>query len=86
MLLLLIYIYFFFPVLKTSFEQPNFTKPLLSRFSCKGCGRHYKYKKGLFQHLRYECGKEPQFGCVLCTYKCKQKGALASHIKYKHSK
>ncbi|XP_022182690.1 zinc finger protein 11-like, partial [Myzus persicae] len=26
-----------------------------------GCGRGYKYKSGLFRHVKYECGKEPQF-------------------------
>ncbi|XP_065209945.1 gastrula zinc finger protein XlCGF7.1-like [Planococcus citri] len=38
-----------------------------SLFACpNACGRRYKYKKGLQQHLNYECGREKQFKCTLC--------------------
>ncbi|XP_065209943.1 zinc finger protein 69-like [Planococcus citri] len=31
------------------------------------CGRKYKYKWNLNQHLRYECGQEKQFKCTMCS-------------------
>ncbi|KAG8259324.1 hypothetical protein J6590_014793 [Homalodisca vitripennis] len=48
------------------------------------CGRSYKYKKGLSQHQRYECGKEPQFACPHCPYRAKQKVSLTTHLFCKH--
>lgn len=53
-------------------------------FSCDRCGRFYKYKQGLVQHLRYECGIEPKFPCTLCPYKAKQRSTLKTHIVLKH--
>lgn len=53
-------------------------------YICYSCGRYYKYKGGLSQHLRYECGKEPQFCCQLCPYKAKQKSTLKTHMALKH--
>jgi len=39
----------------------------VSRFECSnGCGRSYKYKKGVIQHLRYECSMLPIFKCSMC--------------------
>lgn len=67
------------------------TKPVLlylgdfQRFVCNNCGRSYKYKKGLTQHQRLECGKEPKFVCPFCPYKAKQKVALTSHVFCKHN-
>lgn len=54
------------------------------RFPCHQCGRSYKYKKGLRLHLKYECNKEPQFGCSQCPYRGKQKVALIKHMFSKH--
>lgn len=48
------------------------------------CGKVYKYKRSLQTHLRYECGKEPQFQCPLCEKRCHQKQALKTHIVSKH--
>lgn len=48
------------------------------------CGKSYKYRAGLYNHRRYECGKEPQFYCHFCPYKCKQKSGLKTHLKTKH--
>ncbi|XP_050061542.1 longitudinals lacking protein, isoforms A/B/D/L-like isoform X4 [Aphis gossypii] len=37
------------------------------RITCpKNCGSHYKSKSGLYNHLKYECGIEPQFKCNYC--------------------
>lgn len=54
-------------------------------FYCS-CGKTYKYKQSLVLHIRYECGKEPQFQCPHCPYKAKQKGSVKSHIALKHLK
>ncbi|KAI5719735.1 hypothetical protein M8J76_014082 [Diaphorina citri] len=51
---------------------------------CESCGRQYKLKSSLLNHKRWECGKEPQFKCVLCSYAAKQKAHLLTHIKFKH--
>lgn len=52
--------------------------------SCTRCGRHYKLKSSLLNHQRWECGKEPQFKCYMCSYKAKQKAHLLTHMKYRH--
>uniref|UniRef100_A0A8D8TBK4 Longitudinals lacking protein, isoforms A/B/D/L n=1 Tax=Cacopsylla melanoneura TaxID=428564 RepID=A0A8D8TBK4_9HEMI len=61
------------------FQQPG------SPFVCVTCGRLYRYKRGLAQHQKYECGLEPQQRCPVCPYRCKQRGAMKSHIAIKHS-
>lgn len=46
-------------------NQQNFIHT--KNFVCpNGCGRKYKYKRGLRRHLYYECGKEKQFKCDIC--------------------
>lgn len=54
------------------------------RFPCTTCGRLYTYLSGLKQHLKYECGKTPQFQCPYCPHMSKRKGDLKSHIAVKH--
>ncbi|PSN32891.1 hypothetical protein C0J52_13312 [Blattella germanica] len=53
-------------------------------FPCPSCLKVYRWKKSLHLHMRYECGKEPQFHCPYCPYKAKIKGNLITHIKRKH--
>ncbi|KAG8259378.1 hypothetical protein J6590_014848 [Homalodisca vitripennis] len=53
-------------------------------FICSFCNQQYRYKKNLLKHQRYECGKEPQFACPLCSYRAKQKGNLKTHLFIKH--
>ncbi|XP_024080810.1 zinc finger Y-chromosomal protein 2-like [Cimex lectularius] len=64
-----------------------------ARHFCPNCDRSYKHKFTLNAHLRYECGKEPQFMCRFCPYKCrficpkcgrgyKHKHHMNSHLKY----
>lgn len=57
---------------------------LFLAISCTRCGRHYKLKSSLLNHQRWECGKEPQFKCYMCSYKAKQKAHLLTHMKYRH--
>lgn len=57
----------------------------LCRFFCPNeCGRSYKRKSGLTQHLNYECGIEPKFKCTMCGQKCAQKSTMKSHIRKVH--
>lgn len=48
---------------------------------CENCGKSYSYQRGLKQHQRYECGKEPMFQCPYCPKKCFQPVNLKTHIK-----
>ncbi|XP_026481460.1 zinc finger protein 425-like [Ctenocephalides felis] len=51
-------------------------------FFCPNCKKGYVHGRGLHQHMKYECGKEPQFFCPQCPYKCHLKGNLARHYFY----
>jgi len=68
----------------------NFMCPMeidsLCRFFCPNneCGRSYKRKSGLTQHLNYECGVEKKFQCMMCGQKYAQKSTMKSHMKKIH--
>lgn len=49
-------------------EQPITVAPgqAPAAFFCDKCGRVYKYKRGLSDHQRMECGKEKKFLCSVC--------------------
>ncbi|XP_050535141.1 zinc finger protein 39-like [Daktulosphaira vitifoliae] len=68
------------------FEIRNLTNNEWRPYICDkpGCGRGYKYKSGLFRHVKYECGKEPQFPCVVCHKRFTQQQSLKSHMIYIH--
>ncbi|KAL1451428.1 hypothetical protein WDU94_005807, partial [Cyamophila willieti] len=55
------------------------------KFVCPKCSNRYVYKHNLKQHLKFECGVEPQFKCPYCDKRCKLKGNLMSHIALKHT-
>lgn len=44
------------------------------------CGKKYKMKSSLHNHLKLECGKMPQFRCHICHRAFKQKVGLKSHL------
>ncbi len=49
-------------------------------FHCpNNCGHSYKYRGGLSRHVRFECGKEPQFICRICKKKFWQNTHLKRH-------
>lgn len=51
------------------------------RYVCpNNCGRTYKNKSGVVQHLTYECGIEPKFECHVCNKKFAQKSRKRSHM------
>jgi len=53
-------------------------------FPCPKCCKVYHWKKSLLLHMRYECGKEPQFRCPYCPHRAKLRGNLLRHVKRKH--
>ena len=55
-------------------------------FTCKTCGKIYRWKRTLQYHIRFECGKEPKFQCPYCPLRSKRKGNITAHIKYLHQK
>ncbi|ENN73536.1 hypothetical protein YQE_09787, partial [Dendroctonus ponderosae] len=67
-----------------SLEQLKAMMGSQNLFACKTCGRAYKRKSSLYNHMRWECGKEPQFKCSYCPYKGKQKIHFIMHVMAKH--
>lgn len=59
-------------------------KKIMRKYTCPTCLKCYSYYSGLYNHRRFECGKEPQFQCPYCPYKVKMKHNLKSHILSKH--
>ncbi len=50
----------------------------------RNCGRKYKYKSGLMQHLKYECGVEQKFTCSICRRKFSHRFHLKNHTVAVH--
>jgi rubredoxin len=55
-----------------------------NKYRCETCGKLYKWKQGLRNHVRLECGKPPQFHCTVCTYKTHRKENLIRHCLLLH--
>ncbi|KAE8747857.1 hypothetical protein FOCC_FOCC005469 [Frankliniella occidentalis] len=55
-------------------------------FPCSSCGKVYRWKRTLRNHLRSECGKEPQFQCPYCHLRSKRKSNIYAHIRVVHHK
>lgn len=54
-------------------------------YPCHKCGKTYRWKGNLSQHLRNECGKAPKFKCPYCPYRSKHRSDLKNkHMKCKH--
>lgn len=51
---------------------------------CSQCGRVYMHQSSLLRHLRFECGIEPQFTCMVCERKFQYKGYLRKHMLKTH--
>jgi hypothetical protein len=53
-------------------------------FSCSTCNRRYCSKMSLIRHLKCECGKEPHWKCLYCSYAGLYKASLQGHIRRRH--
>lgn len=53
-------------------------------FPCESCGKIYKWRRTLQNHIKVECGKDPQFQCPYCPLRSKRKGNISAHIKAVH--
>ncbi len=50
------------------------------------CGREYKHTATLYQHLKYDCGKQKQFLCLECNRPFARKTHLKVHVYNVHRK
>ncbi|XP_049943221.1 longitudinals lacking protein, isoforms A/B/D/L-like isoform X3 [Schistocerca serialis cubense] len=53
---------------------------LRKRYSCHSCGKSYRHPQGLWRHMKHQCGKDPQFQCPRCNYRCARKDNLKVHM------
>lgn len=44
----------------------------------------YNYQTSLIRHIKFECGKSPQFPCPNCDYVAKHKHDLKKHVTKQH--
>lgn len=49
------------------------------------CNKVYTRKSSLNNHMKYDCGKLPQFLCPHCPFATKRKGNFKTHVLLKHS-
>ncbi|RZF39473.1 hypothetical protein LSTR_LSTR000994 [Laodelphax striatellus] len=54
------------------------------RYECETCGKRYRWKAGLAQHQKYECGTDPKFSCMHCSFKSRRRNGLKLHLINKH--
>ena len=65
-------------------ENISYTQPVKTH-KCMTCGRSYSRRQGLFNHVKWECGKEPTFQCPFCPQRCKRRAHQIRHIRRQHS-
>lgn len=53
-------------------------------FCPNNCGRKYKYKYNLNQHLKHGCGVPKKFVCEVCNKAFAIKSSLKSHMGLRH--
>lgn len=51
---------------------------------CPGCQKRYKHRGSLKVHQKYECGKEPMFGCYLCPMRVHRVHNVRRHLLLVH--
>ncbi|KAJ1529445.1 hypothetical protein ONE63_006223 [Megalurothrips usitatus] len=58
--------------------------PSWRRYPCSTCGKVYSHNESLIRHVRFECGKFPQFKCPHCPHRTAQRSNLMRHMKRFH--
>lgn len=58
--------------------------PCPGQFTCHQCGKVYRWKRNLRQHLKMECEKEPAFLCPHCPHRSHYRSHLRRHLINKH--
>jgi 5-methylcytosine-specific restriction endonuclease McrA len=69
---------------KTHWNSKGWKIPARKSFSCPTCNRRYCSKVSLMRHLKCECGKEPSWECLYCSYAGLYKASVQNHIKRRH--
>ncbi|XP_069702154.1 longitudinals lacking protein, isoforms H/M/V-like isoform X9 [Periplaneta americana] len=54
---------------------------LPTSYGCPNCFKQYSTKYTLLRHIKFECGKEPQFPCTQCFKRFKHKSHLVRHMR-----
>ena len=70
---------------KKNFIQGPVESNTSKKYRCHRCEKTYLHQASLHRHLYWECGKEPQFKCFYCPYRCKQKAQWVRHIRLRHN-
>ncbi|XP_026481471.1 gastrula zinc finger protein XlCGF57.1-like [Ctenocephalides felis] len=72
------------------YQEPSIASNVLYHFSselsskewvCENCGKSYSTRGNLARHIKFECGKMPEFQCKLCNKQMHQKGNIIHHLK-----
>lgn len=61
-------------------EHPNEAK----KFECLNCHHRFTHKTTIVDHLRYFCGRGPQFQCPYCGCPGSSSSSVYRHVRTKH--
>ncbi|XP_034185436.1 uncharacterized protein LOC117606608 isoform X23 [Osmia lignaria lignaria] len=53
-------------------------------FRCPRCNKGYRWLRNMRNHLKIQCGKDPNECCPYCPYRTKYKSSLQRHIRGIH--
>ncbi|KAL7295434.1 hypothetical protein TKK_0011314 [Trichogramma kaykai] len=62
--------------------DPNNAKP----YQCMSCDKRFSQKTTITDHLRYFCGKGPQFKCKYCEHKSINSSNILRHCRVWHKR
>lgn len=65
-------------------KQPSEGSSHIEGYQCPNCFKNYRMKGTLIRHIRFECGKDPQFQCPYCPQQTKHKSNMLRHIRRHH--
>lgn len=54
-------------------------------YPCPNCNKVYQFRQSRHRHLKFECGKRPQFSCTACSYMSFHKSSVDKHFACKHT-